>query len=279
MVLFYVINSVFDYRVSGTQSLEHGTVIYNSREREFGTMIQIAVCDDEEFYLQREAEIIQNYMKENKICCEIDLFQDGNELLKEIGNMEKDYTILFLDVEMKEINGIQTAEKIREQNSRVFIIFVTAYLSYSMEGYKVDAIRYILKDEKLLEKAVIESLKAVFRKIEFKSRKQTFSFVEGKQEIYLEDILYIESSLHKLFFYVRQNGIRKFSLYEKLDKMEKELKDAGFCRIHKSFLVNLKYVEEINSYRMILANGSQLNISRTNYVQVKDELLIYRSKH
>ena len=118
-------------------------------------MINIAICDDEELFLQREKEIIYKYMTKKGYNCSIDLFLSGKDYL-ECDDVEK-YDIVFLDVSMDEMNGIETAKRIRKNNQKVYLIFVTAYINYATEGYKVNASRYVLKNNKTFELAIEES--------------------------------------------------------------------------------------------------------------------------
>ena len=93
-----------------------------------------------------------------------------------------------------------------------------------------------------------------------------------------EDILYVESNLHKLIFHMAGNLDRKYTMYEKLDSIEELLHDAGFCRIHKSCLVNLRYVEHVERYKAELLNGSSLAISKSRYIHTRDEWICYRGE-
>lgn len=83
---------------------------------------------------------------------------------------------------MEEIDGMETARRIREFSSTVFLIFVSAFIVYSMEGYKVNASRYILKDDKTLDTAIEESLNAIIKNICALKKKHTFFFQEGKKK-------------------------------------------------------------------------------------------------
>ena len=108
--------------------------------------------------------------------------------------------------------------------------------------------------------------------------KHTFEFREGKVTVFFEDILYVESNLHKLIFHMAGNLDRKYTMYEKLDSIEELLHDAGFCRIHKSCLVNLRYVEHVERYKAGLQNGSSLAISKSRYIHTRDEWICYRGE-
>ena len=240
-------------------------------------MINIAVCDDEEFYLQKEQSIISGYMTEKGYEYNIDLFSSGKEFL-ESENTEQ-YDIVFLDITMDEIDGIETAKRIRANHQKVYLVFVTAYITYSTEGYKVDASRYILKNDLMFEAAMEESLDSIIRKMEVPENKHTFSFQEGKREINLSDIIYIESNLHKLIFHMNTPKNSQYFLYGKLDVIETAIGKAGLCRIHKSYLVNMKYVENMERYKIYLKDGTKLSIAKPRYPVVKEAFLMRKGEY
>ena len=240
-------------------------------------MIYIAICDDDEHFLSRERSLISKYMKHIGCQCTIKKYKSGRELLQSEEELYK-YNIIFLDVNMKDMDGIETARIIRKYDRDVYLVFVTAYIDYSIEGYKVDAVRYILKDDDCLEKMINESIQAILSKMEIKGRKIKFNFQEGTIELLPDNIIYIESSLHKLLFYVNGVNVKKYTIYEKLDVISTQLEKEGFCRIHKSFLVNLKYVSKIERYNVTLINRKTLNIAKQRYPYVREEFVSYKGE-
>lgn len=239
-------------------------------------MINIAICDDEELFLMREKEIISKYLyvKAYEYC--VDTYLNGKQFL-ESGKADQ-YDIVFLDISMTEMDGIETAKRIRSISNKVFLVFVTAFIVYSTEGYKVDASRYILKNDKMFDMAIEESLCAIIPKLEISKHKVTFSFIEGKKEINIADIVYVESNLHKLIFYMNTPKRNQYTMYEKLDVIDSVIAQFGFCRIHKSYLVNMKYVDDIERYKMTLSDGAYLSIAKTRYPAVKEAFLMYRGE-
>ena len=100
-----------------------------------------------------------------------------------------------------------------------------------------------------------------------------FTFVEGKVSLKPEDIIYIETSRHKNFFYTKT---QVYSIYKKLSDLEQELEDYGFVRIHLSFLVNMRYIEKISSYILRLANGKEISVPKSRYAYVKEKYAAYK---
>lgn len=231
-------------------------------------MIRIAVCDDEEYFRIRIKVLLRRYLTEKKQEFVVELFDSGEKLL-EAEKTEK-FDLIFLDINMKGIDGIETAKRIRQLSQEVFLVFVTAYVSYSPEGYKVSAIRYLLKDSEEFEISFNECMNAVIKKMEVTEQREVLEFQGKKMEVSLPHIIYIESNLHKLTFYIEKVGVQKYAMYEKLDTIEERFRNLQyFCRIHKSYLVNLKYVEEMKRYQAVLSTGIILSIAKPRYKEVE----------
>lgn len=213
-------------------------------------------------------------MENNSHKCTIDLFPSGKEFLKLKESISK-YDIIFLDINMKEIDGIETAKEIRKVTKNVYIVFVTAFINYALEGYKVDAVRCLLKDDESFEKAVNECLESILQKMYCEEHKITFEFQEGKRNVCPEAIVYIESNLHKLVFHMSGKNAVEYTMYAKLDDIDELLQDTGFCRIHKSYLVNFKYVQSVERYKAVLSDGQSLSISKARYLDARNEFACY----
>ena len=164
-------------------------------------MLEIAICDDEEYFLEQEKEWISQYMNHLDYEFHIDAFTSGVEFMA-VGDKVSKYDIMFLDINMEGLDGLETARKIREYTKEAFIVFVTAFITYSLEGYKVDAVSYILKDNDSLERAIKECLDAIIDKMHYVENKFTFDFQEGAKTLLVDEIVYIESNLHKLQFHL-----------------------------------------------------------------------------
>lgn len=238
-------------------------------------MINIAICDDEKYFLEEEKLLIMKYFDNKNDMCHIDTFYSGEELL-ELGMEINQYDILFLDVNMKEMDGLKTAERIRYFNQDIFLVFVTAFIRYSPEGYKVNATRFLIKGEGNFEFAMNECLNAICEKKQAREWKYTFHFREGIMELGLSDIIYITSYLRQLNFILKDEKQTTYTMSEKLDTMEAVLADKGFLRLHKSYLVNRQYIKLIRHYEAELYNGETIAISKARFIDVRNQFLTYR---
>lgn len=238
-------------------------------------MLKIAICDDEKLFLNLEEKMISNYMETCGLEHQIMAFTSGLDLLKALKEITK-FDIIFLDIGMNELNGFETAKQIREITQDAYLVFVTVYVSYALQGYEVRATRFILKDNKLFRPAMKECMDSIIQEMNYIERRQSFHFKEGNIELAHGNIVYIESIGHKLYFRIVLNSsLITFSMYEKLDIIEGVLQDNNFCRIHQSYLVNLKYIKRIERYSLELRNGTYLNISQSRYKEVNNTYINY----
>lgn len=240
-------------------------------------MFRIAICDDENFFAEELKKLITDYMMEKGLVFEIDIFSSGETLI-DLGIEVAKYTAVFLDINMEKIDGIKAAEKIREVSREVFIVFVTAYVNYSLEGYRLDAVRYLLKSSTNFTSTVNECVDALMDKLNYSVEKRMFDFKEGKREVSLERLLYIESNLHKLEFHIMEDKMKTYTMYETLNELEDKLAVNDFIRIHQSYLVNIKYIKNVVRYKVILTNGVELVIPKARYTYVKQQFISYQGE-
>ncbi|MFU0826697.1 MAG: Stage 0 sporulation A-like protein [Lachnoclostridium sp.] len=238
-------------------------------------MFKIAICDNDIHFRKHIQETLLNYQKEKGILYEIDTFSSGMELI-DLGIDLVKYKIIFLEINMDD--GIMTARKIREISNDIYIAFVTAFMNYTLEGYKVDAIRYILKNNINFSESIYECMDAIIAKMNYVVEKRTFNFIEGTRKVPLDRLLYIESQLHKLEFYVMEDIINKYTLYGTLNETEKNFIGTDFVRIHQSYLVNMKHIKKMCRYSVLLSNGIQLDIPRARYKYVEEKFVAYKGK-
>ena len=234
-------------------------------------MMQIAICDDERYYRKKIKELVQQYLERRGLPYMISLFLSGEEFLEQRENAVK-YDIVFMDINMSETDGIRTAERMRAFHSETYLVFVTAFINYVLERYKVDAVRYIMKDT--LDTAVEECMDAILQKMHVSQ--VSFCFLEGERKLYTDNILYVESRKHKVIFYYMESEMRTYEMYEKLDRIEIALDGYSFFRVHKSYLVNMKHLRSVNNYRAELDTGEELPIPRSKYQAVKEAFVAYK---
>lgn len=234
-------------------------------------MLKIAICDDEQLYQEKIQKLVGDYLLNHDLPCEFHLFSSGREFLEshEIGS---GYHIVFMDISMDSMDGIQTATRLRSSCSDTFLVLVTAFIDYVLEGYKVNAMRYLLKDT--LESSITECMDAILLKM--RTAQVTFHFTDGERKLRTDRILYVESRKHKSLFFYKEKVPETLDIYRKLDEIEQTLSGYGFLRIHKSYLVNMKHIRKINNYTAFLDTGEELPIPRPRFQKVKEAFVAYK---
>ncbi len=240
-------------------------------------MFKIAICEDENYFREELTKIISDCMLKKGLVFKIDTYSSGEKLIS-LGIEILQYSIIFLDINMDEVDGIMTAKKIREVSKEIFIVFVTAFVNYTLEGYKVEAIRYLLKGSNNFKSAINECINAIMEKMNYTIVTKKFNFKEGAKEIALERLLYAESRLHKLEFHVMEDTMKIYTMYETLNNLNDELQDNDFVRIHQSYLVNLKYLMSVVRYKAVLTDGTVLTIPKVRYTYVKNRFIAYQGE-
>ena len=191
-------------------------------------------------------------------------FQSTTELLASMDS--GDYDLLLLDMLMPGVNGMQAAREIRGHNSQIEIVFLTSSPEYAVESYSVRAHYYLLKpatEEKLFP--ILDRLIADFKRPEdalhIKKQTSVFSVPYGKIE-------YVEVSAKKLYFYLVDGGNREVS--GTLADFERALlKRPGFMKVHRSYIVNLQWVQELRQGQLVTVTGRRVPVARTAYPQVR----------
>ncbi|WP_373828996.1 LytR/AlgR family response regulator transcription factor [Bacteroides heparinolyticus] len=240
-------------------------------------MINIAICDDEKPFQEKMRKIIALYMEQKGVDFSIVTFDDGRDLLKYCAESDLN-TIVFLDINMDVVDGIEIGTKIRELSSSIYIVFVTAYIKYSLEGYKVKAIRYIIKGDKNFGQSLAECVDAILEDMDYGIKKLEFDFREGKKELSIDNIVYIESNLHNIIFRVSKCKSKNYTMKATLNEIENRLNEFGFLRIHQSFLINIAHLKMVRTYVAEMDDGTELPIPRTKYRMVKDAYVEYKGE-
>lgn len=228
-------------------------------------MISIAICDDEvkQRYLLKTA--VEKICYSKKIPFSILEFYSGEAVLS--SDIFR-YDIVFLDIEMKGMNGIDTAREIRKRNKIVTIIFVTGFSDYVFDGYEVGARGYLMKP---FQSAKVKELLEVSLE-KMKTDQNEYYLLESARGIYKipwTQILYFASDKRKVFLYTDS---KQYEFYGKLDDLE-SFAPSEFLRIHKRYLVNLSKATGVEGSELLLTQV-RLAISR----QRRKETLIYFAK-
>lgn len=226
-------------------------------------MIKIAICEDEKDQQELLKEYIEQIFKGVSVKYSLDVFNSGEELLE---NYPKDIDIVLLDIQMGQINGMDTARKIRLLDNKVEIIFITSLIEYALEGYEVRAYRYLIKPVKYddLKENIINCIKEVDIKNKYIIVKE-----QGSQiKIEINEITYIEVQKEIITIHTLN---KVYKIKGTMNNIEKEINCSRFCRCHKSYLINLEHINSIKQYVAILENSEEVPVSRHRFKETKDK--------
>lgn len=220
-------------------------------------MLRIGICDDEKKAREALEFCLLALLHEKDNDLSIQEFSNGEEVLSFIVKHPGELDILFLDIEMPGLNGMETAKRIRKKDLELILIFVTGYGDYVFQGYQVDALDYVMKPVK--RDKLSRVLKRALGKLHLMENEVfLIQSKEGMFRIPKRQILYFYSDRRKVTAVTRG---REYSYYGKLDEAENELGN-GFVRIHQRYLVQAQAVDHVEDGQVVLGEA-RLPISRS----------------
>lgn len=226
--------------------------------------MRILICDDDPVFCDELERDLEQYEIIHRLEFEILKVFSGEQALDALA--QGDWDVLFMDIEMPTINGVEAGKRVREQlqNYSLKIIYVSSRQEYAMDLFKVDTFDFLIKP------VAYEELEAVLDKLQKTLDRNGEMFVYRKKgqavRCRLEDILYFESWLKKTIIVTRQ---KEDEFYAPLKDIYEELKDKKFFYCHKSILVNYDRVTEFHYDRLVLDNGKELEISQSKRKEVR----------
>lgn len=236
-------------------------------------MIKIAVCDDDIAFTGTTQTFLDQIAKEQHLELEVSIFLSGKSLVQEYQEINH-FDLIFLDIEMNGMDGIETAKLIREKDYHVLIVYISSHEEYLRQLFEAEPFRFLKKP------VGYEDFLSVFllaQKRISAMQNNYFCFRSGKNitKILCKDILYFESSGRKVLLHTLQHS---YEFYDKLNHIEENLKDFQFVRIHKAYLVNIDNVESFQYERLSLTDGTILSISDKNRPRLRNEFWHYFKK-
>lgn len=242
--------------------------------------IRIAVCDDEEFYCKELEKMVSVYGNETETELLIDVYSDASVLVEAVKKREKTYEMMFLDIDMPGMNGIEAAKAIRETDENVLLGFVTSHTTYALDAYGVEAIAYIVKPikykdvKKIVEKAKIQ---IYYRKDAAAAEKRYLEVKSGRENVLidLEKVVYIEKRRNQCVFHLTDG---EQVCYDTLAKVYKQLDSEQFLYTHQGYIVNFYHIKEVRRDAVCLGAGMEIPVSRKYYDTLKKRHMdkIYR---
>ncbi|CCQ95556.1 Two component transcriptional regulator, LytTR family [[Clostridium] ultunense Esp] len=226
-------------------------------------MVYIGICDDDRCFLDYIENRIEEIVKAENIVAKIYKINNGIDLLKAYDKKNKPFDIIFLDIDMPKMDGLEVAEIIRKKDEETILIFLTSMEDVVYKAFKYDTFRFIRKSH--MDKELEEALQSSLEKL--KDEKHIFKTTNGDLSLYISDILYFEfmdrAVYIKTFDGIYKTNIRRFKDIEDI------FGHKGFVSIHRSCMVNENYVKSLGNLDIILDNDEKLPVSRYRMEEVK----------
>ncbi len=229
--------------------------------------MKIALCDDEKPFLlwfkkrlERQLPAVQ--AEEFKI----DLYSDGRSLLK--AQAKQKYDVIFLDIQMPEIDGMAIARQLWRQSGESIVIFTTVKEELVFQALRVHPFEFLKKSD--IENELPRLLRDILRELHRSGELLTLKCRKGMVSIPVQDVYYLESRRNDIAVYTKE---KEYIIRDSLSVKEKELAPYGFIRTHSGFLVNSFHIFMADKMFVILDDGRRVPVSRNRYKIVKEKLL------
>lgn len=223
-------------------------------------MLKIVICDDDKEFLKDISNKIHKISISNKLNVNIDTYSNGKSMLFDLEECIDSIDILFIDVLMDEMTGIDVSKKMRSAGSEAQIIFITSVKSHVFEALDVMPLHYLIKNE--INDEIITNILMKAVTLSSKYKKNGFSYKVGHSRRYIkcEDIIFFEVNNRVINMHCCDKNIEVF--YSTMDKLENDLNNDEFIRIHRSYIVNITKILSINSKSIICRDKIVLPVGR-----------------
>lgn len=229
--------------------------------------MRIAICDDD-WNMQKTLRVFidQTFQDLDML---VDGFTSGEALLAAVKKQTRAYELILLDIEMRGINGIETAKELRRLLPDCYIIFITSHDEFALTGYEVAAFRYLIKP--VDPQKLTEAIAAVRAEL---ADHVTLHVEDGPVEALLraKDIYYIEAQDKRVRVVLKNTA---FSDRRGIDEVAQALEGEDFFRVHRSYLINLRYVGRIDKNEVQLVSGETIPLSRLRKKAFKNTFQMY----
>lgn len=237
--------------------------------------IKIAIIDDEPEFI----EIIEKYInkiiqdRKNQDSISLEKFISAEDFLKAMDHGE-DYQIIFSDIEMEQMSGIQLGRKLTDEKKDIYLIFLTSHAEFAAESYLLNTYQYILKSD--MKRRIPEILNSVLEKLENREKKyRVIPSGDGIKKILYRDIVCIQKIKGKKYLeYCKCDG-DTYREQINLQQLFEELQAPEFLVLDRSCIVNIEHIEQITGNILVMDSGQRLTISKRHLTEIKHQIREY----
>lgn len=227
--------------------------------------MKIAICDDEIQFIDSICPLFIQWAKRHGIPLTLHRFTDGDALV--MAHRKECMDFIILDIIMPLLSGIDTAKELRNHDSEVPIVFLTSSREYAVDSYDVRALNYLIKPVEPTK--LFQVLDDFLKKHDLPKAAFTARTPDGFCKIIIADVLYLEAQNKQVIIYLSNGKI--ITIREQFSKCEEVFSPKnGFCKCHRSYIVNLSHVEQFSKTEITMSQGTHIPISRNNYPFFKE---------
>ena len=231
---------------------------------ELMSKIYIGICEDEKFFREEMEKMISVYANESESDIEMGCYDVAVDLSKDILENHKQYDLLFLDIEMEGMSGMELAHRLRRDGYEGVICFVTSKDNYALDAFSVEAIGYIRKPAKYQEvKRIIQKawVQILYQRDAEEAKKRYIEITTQNEKVVVDtqQVLYVEKRRNQCLFHLEEKEIVCYetlkNIYERLDKQK-------FYYAHQGFIVNFDKIKEVKKDIVCFGEGREIPVSR-----------------
>ncbi len=234
--------------------------------------MKIAIVENEKLQVDLLKSFLSRYEEEKKTICQADVFYNGVDFLSDY---TEEYDVVFLDIQMPMMNGMEVAEKLREKDRNVAIVFVTNMAQYAIQGYRVEALDFLVKPVGYFEVSL--ELDKVKKRME--NRKEDYLFISSHgssiRRIAHSEIRFVEVVKHDICLHVKDEVIMyRGTIKDLLPKLNPSL----FSQTDQCYIVNMNYIESVSGFEIYLETGENLHISRARKKSFLNDYTVFLNR-
>ncbi len=232
-------------------------------------MISIAVCDDEKCILEKISQMAEDFFGKKNIDISVAQYSSGEDLLESSKGMD----ILFLDIGMQGMDGIETARRLRGHGYKGFLVFITVLKEMVFQSFEVQPFDYLVKP--VQKEYFDKTMERLFLSIQDRLAPEKGLLVRKGYDssiISFQDIICCEIIDRKMFLYLESGEVIDY--YDRIENLEKKL-DRRFFRCHRSYLINLNYLKGYRNNTAYMADGKEIPVSRLRGREFSNVILQY----
>lgn len=236
-------------------------------------MLKVYLCDNNIEVVKEYTSLIEQSAKDNNIDIILSVFNSGEALLFHMSDLSNLADIVYLDVMMEKVNGIDIAYKLREMGCKAEIIFITSSEKFIFESFDVGALQYLVKSKTTEERFKDSFLRAANLALKKEGEMFLCEFHNVKKMVPINEISYFE--IWRRVVTVHYSGDKTAKFYRSMEQLEKQLENKNFVRSHRSYIVNLLYITKFEAQSLSLKTGETIPVGVTYVRQVKKEFEDY----